>query len=254
MRARILEDTGGDRPPLVYVPGVDGTGEFLFGTAARLAQHFRLIRLAYDHADTRPTDGYGELAASVAEALTAAGLERVLLLAESFGVGLALRTTLDHPGRVSGLALVNGFARYDRRGLIALGVWMADHAPSRLFELGRGRAVVYGLFRPRRDAGVERAFLDMPNRTFDEGYRRRLHLIAGLDLRERLREITQPVALFASDKDRIVNSVQAATAMHTELADATLEVLHGAGHVVLPFAEEPWVERMRALAARTAVS
>jgi hypothetical protein len=38
--------------------------------------------------------------------------------------------------------------------------------------------------------------------------------------------------------------------MERGLADATLEILPRAGHVVLPLAEEPWVERLSALAAR----
>jgi hypothetical protein len=58
------------------------------------------------------------------------------------------------------------------------------------------------------------------------------------------------VALFASDSDKIVPSVPAAREMLRGLPDATLEILPRAGHVVLPLAEEPWVDRLRALERR----
>jgi uncharacterized glyoxalase superfamily protein PhnB len=38
--------------------------------------------------------------------------------------------------------------------------------------------------------------------------------------------------------------------MAAVLPDATLEILSGAGHIVLPFEEEPWVDRLLALQER----
>ena len=40
MEARLRHDTETKRTPLVYVPGVDGTGALLLGTAERLAERF----------------------------------------------------------------------------------------------------------------------------------------------------------------------------------------------------------------------
>src|SRR5262245_41325916 len=105
MEARVI-DVRGSGPPLVYVPGIDGSGELLLGTAARLAASFRLVRLRYGGDSS---GGYEELAASLVRVLDELEIERALLLAESFGVSVALETALDHPQRVAGLALVNGF-------------------------------------------------------------------------------------------------------------------------------------------------
>ena len=44
----------------------------------------------------------------------------------------------------------------------------------------------------------------------------------------------QPVTLFASGGDRIVDSVRQAREMASALPDAELEILPGRGHVVLP--------------------
>ena len=58
------------------------------------------------------------------------------------------------------------------------------------------------------------------------------------------------MAIYASDHDRIVPAIPGAEVMAAALPDATYEVLPGTGHLILPLAEEPWVERMRSLAVR----
>ena len=46
MIARVVDESGSG-PPLVYVPGIDGTGRLLLSTAERLTSRFRLICLRY---------------------------------------------------------------------------------------------------------------------------------------------------------------------------------------------------------------
>ena len=58
MQVEILA-TAGSGPPLVYVPGIDGSGELLLGAAARLERRFRLTRLCY-----RGEDGGATMRAS----------------------------------------------------------------------------------------------------------------------------------------------------------------------------------------------
>jgi pimeloyl-ACP methyl ester carboxylesterase len=252
MQAELESDTASDQTAIVYLPGIDGTGELLLGTAARLAESFRLLQLRYEHrtGEELVGDGYGELARSVAESIAAQGIERVLLLADSFGVSLALRTALDHPELVAGMALVNGFAYYPRRLRLALPSALAPLVPRSLFKLGRSVGAQRSLFAPRRDAVALREFRALPGAYFDAGYRQRLEMVRRVDLRPRLADIRQPVAIYASDHDRIVPAIPGAEVMAAALPDATYEVLPRAGHLVLPLAEEPWVERMQSLARR----
>jgi len=250
MHAEILA-TSGAGPPLVYVPGVDGSGELLLGTAARLERHFRLTRLRY------AGDGSGDyvtLARSVAACLQAGpgaeGQQRVLVLAESFGVGLALQLALDHPERVAAMALVNGFAHYSKRLELRLTRLLFRITPGSWIRLARGSFARQGLLYPRRDAAAMQALRALDAAWFGPSYLERLAWIAGLDLRARLGEVRCPVALFAADEDRIVRSVAAAREMQAALPDAELTLLRRAGHVVLPLVEEPWEERLLALARR----
>lgn len=251
MQAQVRSD-GGSGPPLVYVPGIDGTGAFLLGAEARLAARFRVLTLRYA-AGTPPAagaDGYAALAASVAAAFGARVAQPALLLAESFGVAVALQVALDCPERVAGLALVNGFAYHPWRARLALSRLVAALVPHPLFRSVRHLAGPAALLGPRRAPEVERAFQALGETRLDGDYRRRLAMIQRLDLRPRLGMLHRPVAIFASDEDRIVPSVHAAREMHALLPDVELEVLPGAGHLVLPLAEEPWLERMERLARR----
>ncbi|MEW6071481.1 MAG: alpha/beta fold hydrolase [Planctomycetota bacterium] len=253
MLARLLEVAGAG-PPVVYVPGIDGSGRYLLGTAARIAARFRLARLAYTAEIPPPPGGdtYSGLARSVLAGLDEAGFDRPLVLTESFGGAVALQLALDAPERVAGLLIVNSFAHYAWRRRLAVSRLIAPLLPAPLVRALRPVVAPRAFFHPRRDPAARRAFLATPPAAFDAGYRRRLRMIRELDLRPRLAEIRAPVALFASDRDRIVAAVPAATVLQEGLPDARLEILSGAGHLVLPLAAEPWPERLQELAGRAA--
>jgi len=247
MHAEII-DSAGAGVPLVYVPGIDGSGEMLLGLAARLARRFRLTRLSY--AGDAAGD-YATLAASVAGCIESAGAGRALVLAESFGVAVSLQTALDHPGRVAGLALVNGFARFHDRVGLAITRGAFALAPQAWIHEARARFAQRGLFAPRRDEEALRALLALRGGWFDTRYRARLVLIRRLDLRPRLPEVRCPVAIYAATHDRVVASITAGREMQAGLRDCELTVIQDAGHVVLPLAAEPWEERLESLAARS---
>ena len=75
-------------------------------------------------------------------------------------------------------------------------------------------------------------------------------MIQGLDLRGDLGRVRQPVALFASGRDRIVDSVRQAREMAAALPDVEAVTLDGRGHVVLPLAELDWPAQIDRLLAR----
>jgi pimeloyl-ACP methyl ester carboxylesterase len=246
MHAEVL-DTRGRGPELVYVPGIDGSGELLLGLAERLEPHFRLTRLCY-RGDT--SGDHTTLAASVARCIQGLGAPSALVLAESFGVAVALLTALDHPRQVAGLALVNGFARYSNRLGLALTRGVFALAPAAWIHRGRRGFVQRGLIAPRHDEAALAGVLALRGDWFDERYRARLRWIAAVDLRARLGEVRCPVEVFAADQDRVVDSVRAGRELVAGIPVARLSVLPRAGHLVLPLTDEPWEERLLALARR----
>lgn len=246
MHAEVL-DTRGSGPELVYVPGIDGSGELLLGLTERLTPHFRLTRLCY-RGDT--SGDHASLAASVARCLQGLGAPSALVLAESFGVAVALLTALDHPRHVAGLALVNGFARYSNRLGLALTRGVFALAPQAWIHRGRRGFVQRGLIAPRKDEAALAGVLALRGDWFDERYRTRLRWIAAVDVRARLGEVRCPVEIYAADQDRVVDSVRAGRELVAGIPAARLTVLPRAGHLVLPLADEPWEERLLALARR----
>lgn len=250
MHAEVL-DTRGSGPELVYVPGIDGSGELLLGLERRLTPHFRLTRLCY-RGDT--SGDHASLATSVARCVQDLGAPSALLLAESFGVAVALLTALDHPRQVAGLALVNGFARYSNRLGLALTRGVFALAPAAWIHRGRRGFVQRGLIAPRRDERALEAVLALRGDWFDERYRARLRWIGAVDLRARLVDVRCPVEIFAAEQDRVVDSVRSGRELARAIPAARLTLLPRAGHLVLPLAEEPWEERLRTLARRAGLA
>ena len=252
MIARV-RGAAGAGPPVVYVPGIDGTGELLLETGPRLAESFRLIRLSYEAERPAPAGGdrYEDLAQSIVDRLDELGVERAILLAESFGGGVALHVALAHPERVSGLLIVNSFAYYSARARLLWSTLSSPLIPDPLFHLGRRYLAPRLLFGPRRESESFRSFQRLSGVAFDDGYCRRLRMIRRLDLRPNLPAIRMPVALYASDSDRVVQSVHEMSAMAQRLPNATFEVLRDMGHLALPMVEEPWTERLQALVRRS---
>jgi pimeloyl-ACP methyl ester carboxylesterase len=202
LRAELLSDRG-QGLPVVYVPGIDGTGELLLGSAARLEERYRLLRLHYptEPLDGRPAaelDSYERLAASCAEAIRGAGVERCVVVAESFGGAVALQLALDHPELVRGLIVVNSFVRFPAQARLWLGWKLSVLVPRFAFDAFRRLLGPWFLFADRHDRRAIADFQALWGTFFDEGYRRRMGMITRLDLRRRVGELAQPLMLLAS--------------------------------------------------------
>lgn len=227
---------------------MDGTGELLLDTAQVLERRFRVLRMRYeDEGRKGGADTHERLADTAREELEAVGVRRALVLAESFGGGVALQLALRSPELVRGLALVNTFAHFPRRVRGRLGAAVLPFVPRVALRRGRDLVGRHLFFRPRRDPRAEAAFLERATGFENAGFAARLAAVCALDLRERLGEISVPARLFASTRDRVLPSVQTMSVLRDGLPDARLELIEGANHIVLPLAEEPWLERLEEL-------
>ncbi|HRV82395.1 MAG TPA: alpha/beta hydrolase, partial [Planctomycetota bacterium] len=208
MRAEIVGNRGSGQA-IVYVPGIDGTGELLLGTAGRLEASFHLLRLSY-HDEGMPGSAqlYERLADSVVECMTAARMERAILLAESFGGGVALQVALRHPERVQAMCLVNTFAWYPSRLRVRLGAALVPFAPGWLLRVGRVHLASRWLFRPRKDPVAEASFRKVLPGFARGGYATRMQAIPHLDLRGALPQVPMRCELYASSDDRVVPSTE----------------------------------------------
>jgi pimeloyl-ACP methyl ester carboxylesterase len=186
------------KPPVVYLPGIDGTGRLLY-RQERLFAQFDVRCVSYPQ-DDRHT--YDDLVKLGVRALQETGPAAVV--AESFGGAVALMVALERPDLVSRLVLVNTFARYPRRlwidvvGLV--GPWLPakpSHPASRpvrgFFFFGPG------IPKADEDAWWEKT-ADVPMRV----YGHRCKLLRDMDLLPRLAEVRVPAVVFAAPNDWIV--------------------------------------------------
>lgn len=112
-------------PPLVMLHGlvVGSLASWYFTSAPPLAKSHRvlLFDLRGHGLSSRPATGYGvrSMAQDLAALLEEFGDEPVRLVGHSFGALVALRFALDHPGRVTKLALVEAPLPPSRLGEVA---------------------------------------------------------------------------------------------------------------------------------------
>lgn len=182
---------------LVYLPGIDGTGRLLH-RQQRLFDEYDVHCVSYPQ--TR-SNTYEELVALGEEQLPPEG---GIVLAESFGGAVAMMLALKRPDLVKRLVLVNTFAYYPRRPLIhllsVLGRFL-PMKPSSVWTRGM-RGILF--FPPNTSKAEQDVWWDLTANVPMWTYGMRVALLAKMDLRDRLREITCPTTVFVASNDRIV--------------------------------------------------
>jgi pimeloyl-ACP methyl ester carboxylesterase len=180
-----------------------------------------------------------ELAARLVGVLDEAGLDRSVLVGFSLGGGVVLQVALDHPGRVSALALVDTTAWPGPDALTRFGGRAA------LVEAeGVGVLVQPAIerwFTPEYVAvqgDIVRRYAAWIAENDALGYAAACRSLASLDLRARLGEIRCPALVVVGDRDQ-ATPVAMAEALAAGIAGATLRILGPAGHLVT---EERWAE------------
>ncbi|MCE9565717.1 MAG: lysophospholipase [Planctomycetes bacterium] len=184
--------------PVVYLPGVDGTGRLLHRQTG-LAERFTLRCVNYPQ-DDRHT--YADLVSLGVKQLEETGPG--VVLAESFGGAVGLMIALARPELVRRLVLVNTFAWYPRRlfiGVMGLvGPWLPNSPSHPATRDVRGLF----FFGPRISKAEQDAWWDRTADVPMRAYGHRFRMIAELDLRPRLPEINIPALVFTSPNDWVV--------------------------------------------------
>lgn len=215
---------------LIYVPGLDGTGQLFFKQGPRLATSHRVVTF-------RPRDDgrftYENLTDDVAAIIRDLGERQATILGESFGGTVALWFALRYPQMVKQLVVVNSFPRFRKRLTIKLGVKLASGLPFRLLWPMRRAANTLGLLVDGVNRDDRRRFWTAIRTVSAAAYARRLQLIEGLDLEYRLHEIKTPTLFIAGDRDLLIPSVKEAHRMAARMPNARVKVIEGAGHACL---------------------
>jgi pimeloyl-ACP methyl ester carboxylesterase len=220
----------GSGPPLVFVPGMDGTGRLFYRQAPLLASRFRVgtyrLRDGAERMETLVED-----LDDVIRALAPDG-EPAIVVGESFGGTLALSFALARPDRVRALVVINTFPRFLSQLRLQLALRGIHVMPWGLMGIVR-RVAVFRLHSRHTARADVRNFLEQTKATTRRGYIGRLRILKDYDVRDRLKDIRVPTLFVAADEDRLIPSVDQASYMASRVPGATLRVLRGHGHACL---------------------
>ncbi len=217
----------GEGPPLIYIPGLDGTGLLFYRQARLLAHRFRVItfRLRDDRLsmDTLVEDIVRHLDHAVPDGTPA------IVVGESFGGALAMSFALAHPERIRALVILNSFSRITPTIKLYAAITAASIVPWGTMRIAR-RFTASRLHSSHTHREEIRRFLMLTRATTRQGYINRLRILTHYDLQRRLKNIHVPTLFLAADEDHLIPSVEQATYMSARVPNAAMRVLHGHGH------------------------
>jgi pimeloyl-ACP methyl ester carboxylesterase len=215
---------------LVFIAGMDGTGELFYRQAPALACSYRVVTYR-QRENGRFT--YDDLAEDLAAVIRNAGESRATVVGESFGGTIAMHFAIRFPEMVERLVVVNSFPRFRPRWKIKIAAAFAPIVPPRFTWWLRRGANLLGLMLDGVSAEDRRRFFQVVRGVNHKGHARRLRLIAELDIENRLSEIQAPTLFIAGAKDYLVRSVREARLMAARIGSADVKIIDGAGHACL---------------------
>lgn len=231
-RVEVVEIGRGE--PIVLVPGLAGGWKLLAPLARSLARNHRVIlyglRDEFDPLSTRPATQIGDLARDLDGLIGELGLERPAVFGVSFGGAVALEFAVDHPHRVGRLILSGIEARFRT----TLGSTIARRVLER-FPLPADNPFVnqfFNLFHGGKPGpGPMARFLVERCWETDQGVMaRRLAMLDGFDVSDRLWRLDAPTLILAGTRDVVVPASRQ-EALASSIAGARFEAIEGAGHI-----------------------
>jgi pimeloyl-ACP methyl ester carboxylesterase len=225
MRLMLPYEVQSHLPLLVFVPGMDGTGNLYGKQADQLRHHFDIRCLTIARDDRHDWESLSDQLITLLQAEQYFCSRPVYLCGESFGGCLALKVATKHPALIERLILINP-ASWG----IGVSQWIPDF-------LHRSAALVLLPFMAslnRISAGdrliLLKAMQSVPPNTISW----RLSLLKSFCLESScLAKITQPVLVVVSQGDRLLPSLEEGKNLVEKLPNAQIQVLSGSGHVCL---------------------
>lgn len=223
----------GDGPPLILVPGMDGTGQLFYRQVPLLARryHVATYRLREDASGMHVLV---EDLARVIRGLSPGGEGPAVVVGESFGGTVALSLALTYPALVRRLVILNSFPYFKPRRRLRVAIFALESLPFPWQVMGIIRRLtafrLHSRYTHRREI---RRFMELTAATTRRGYLNRLRILLDYDVRDRLREIAAPTLFLASERDHLVPAIEQAREMAEWVPGAVVHVLAGHGHICL---------------------
>ncbi|MCL2582207.1 MAG: alpha/beta hydrolase [Streptosporangiales bacterium] len=202
-------DDRGNSTGVVLVHGAGGSAAGSWGpVAGRLAQHCRVIAPDNPGSGGTPLDGaltLDSVADRVARTAREAGLGRFAVVGLSMGAPISLRLATRHPGLVTGIGLIAGFAYPDARTRLTLGLWrsllQADPKTLGQFLLSMSFGAEY--LDQLRPAERDALTAELPG-SLPPGVEAHIDLAERVDTRDDLGRIAVPAVVIGATDDTLI--------------------------------------------------
>ncbi|MEH1771966.1 alpha/beta fold hydrolase [Nostoc sp.] len=222
-------------PLLVYLPGMDGTGQLLRSQTVGLEAGFDVRSLAIPRKDLNTWD---VLTKSVLD-LIDAELEKspnrpVYLCGESFGGCLAMKVAIQTPHLFRRIILINPASSFRLRPWLSWASQLTYLVPSGLYDVGALGLLPFLASLPRISRSDRHDLLKTMRSVPVETVLWRLSLLREFHVdEEQLSRLTQPVLLIAGASDRLLPSVTEVQRIANIIPNNKIVVLPNCGHACL---------------------
>lgn len=219
-------------PPLVYLPGMDGTGQLLHRQSRSLTNFFNLYCLSLP---PKVIKNWDELAESVISlVVTEFKHEPIYLCGESFGGCLALKMAIKKPEIVNKLILVNPASSLRQSSLLGLGITISHWLPAAIHQTSALGILPLLASLGRMEAGDRRQLLQAMRSLPQSVVCSRLSLLYDFVVEPfQLQQFKKPSLIIASAADRLLASVEEGKRLQRFLPQSQLEILPQSGHACL---------------------
>ncbi|MEH2105840.1 alpha/beta fold hydrolase [Nostoc sp.] len=222
-------------PLLVYLPGMDGTGQLLRSQTAGLEAGFDVRSLALPRKDLNTWDVLTKSVLNLIDAeLEKSSYRPVYLCGESFGGCLAMKVAIQAPHLFKRIILINPASSFHLRPWLSWASQLTYLVPSGLYDVGALGLLPFLASLPRISRSDRHELLKTMRSVPVETVLWRLSLLREFHLdEEQLGRLTQPVLLIAGGSDRLLPSVTEVKRIGNILPNNKIVVLPNCGHACL---------------------
>ncbi|MEL7086054.1 MAG: alpha/beta hydrolase [Cyanobacteria bacterium P01_A01_bin.3] len=220
---------GNERPRLIYLPGLDGTGDLFYRQQAGLDRVFDVRAFRFNQL---VAPSWHDLVSAVID--THVHDRPVVLCGESFGACLALAVADRLPEAVAGLILVNPASSFRRASVLSSLSTLLMAIPEVVVHASSGLSLNW-LCIPSRLASTDlERFQQAIQSVKKADTLHRLELLKQFDISTQpLEHLTCPALVLAGQRDRLLPSESEARRLVTRLSAAELKLLPDSGHACL---------------------
>lgn len=223
-------------PLLIYLPGMDGTGQLLRSQIPNLERSFDIRRLSIPVDDLTDWDGLVRKIVELIETELSADINRraVYLCGESFGGCLALKLAVAAPKLWDRLILVNPASSFRQQRWMRWATYFTHILPANLYSISCMGLLPFLASLDRIDRQDRDLLLHVMQSVKFKSAMWRISLLDSFDVSvEQLQSIDHPTLVVSSGNDRLLPSAAEGKLLKQHIPQSDLHFIPEGGHAVL---------------------